>query len=124
MIHLDTHVVVWLYDGRLDLLSGKAQSLLEQEALAISPMVVLELEYMFEIGRATIPGKEFLDDLAGRVGLSVSDVPFAAVVSSARGLTWTRDPFDRLIVGQSIAEGVPLLTRDQTIRAEHRDAVW
>jgi PIN domain nuclease of toxin-antitoxin system len=37
---------------------------------------------------------------------------------------WTRDPFDRLIVANAMADGAPLITADETILANFRDAVW
>ena len=124
MIHLDTHVVAWLYAGRTDLLSDVARAKIEGEPLAVSPMVLLELEYLHEIGRVTQPSVDVITHLAAQIGLSVSQAPFDAVIASARPLSWTRDPFDRIIVGQSIAEGSPLVTRDETIRANHGGAVW
>jgi len=47
-IYLDTHVVVWLYSGELSLLSEKACQLIEENELLISPLVLLELQYLFE----------------------------------------------------------------------------
>ncbi|HLK10954.1 MAG TPA: hypothetical protein VKW76_06200 [Candidatus Binatia bacterium] len=42
LIYLDTHVVAWLYAGRVDLLSARAIQLVNDEDLRISPAVVLE----------------------------------------------------------------------------------
>ncbi len=36
-IYLDTHVVAWLYAGRVDLLSTRARTLIDAEELRISP---------------------------------------------------------------------------------------
>jgi PIN domain nuclease of toxin-antitoxin system len=44
VIYLDTHVVVWLYAGDLELLPQEVRELLEGEELVISPMVELELQ--------------------------------------------------------------------------------
>jgi len=38
--------------------------------------------------------------------------------------TWTRDPFDRLIVSQARLADVPLLTRDRTIHTHYPRAIW
>jgi len=37
---------------------------------------------------------------------------------------WTRDPFDRLIVGLAALAGSALLTKDRTIRKHYRKATW
>lgn len=124
MIHLDTHVVVWLYAGDVTGLLAPVVSVLEREDLAVSPMVELELEYLHEIGRLVPTGRAVLDDLAARVGLQRRDVTFAAAVGVAAGLRWTREPFDRLIVASAIVEGVALLTRDETILEKFDGAVW
>ena len=54
-----------------------------------------------------------------RLLLVLSDQAVAAVVSAA-GLTWTRDPFDRLIVADALAANTQLLTKDDTI-LRHRE---
>lgn len=38
--------------------------------------------------------------------------------------SWTRDPFDRLIVANAKAAGAPLITKDERIRKHYRRAIW
>jgi PIN domain nuclease of toxin-antitoxin system len=87
-------------------------------------MVEVELAFLFEVGRVSGPPSEVLDDLRANLGLAVSDAPFAAVSRAAVGLTWTRDPFDRLIAAQSIVDRAPLVTADETILGHLPTAVW
>lgn len=124
MTRLDTHVVVWLYAGALDRLSDTARAVLETTGAVISPLVELELTYLHEIGRLSVPGAVVVDDLRERMGLTTSTLSTAAVVAAAAALTWTRDPFDRLIVGDASAAGAPLLTKDATIRRHYAGATW
>jgi len=53
MIFLDTHAVVWLYQKDQARFSDLALQLLESDDLRVLPVVALELEYLFEIGRLT-----------------------------------------------------------------------
>ncbi|MDQ3469412.1 MAG: PIN domain-containing protein [Actinomycetota bacterium] len=124
MIRLDTHVAVWLYSGELERLSAPAAAAVEHEDLVISPIVELEATYLHEIGRLTVTGAELTADLRGRVGLALSDLDMAAVVAAAAPLSWTRDPFDRLIVGDALAANCTLLTKDGTIREHCPLARW
>lgn len=55
MIYLDTHVLVWLYAGRPDLLPAGARALIDANALLVSPIVALELQYLHETGRTNEP---------------------------------------------------------------------
>jgi len=123
LIHLDTHVVVWLYLGDRKRLQPVSKTL-EGSELAISCIVSLELQYLFEIGRATEPAETVVSDLVGRVGLRMSEAPFARVVQQALRQSWTRDPFDRLIVANALVENLPLLTFDDSIRAHCSLAFW
>ncbi len=78
-------------------------------------MVELELEYLFETGRARAPASVVLRGLSRAVGLVRSAALFGTIIDEAKRLDWTRDPFDRLIVGNAIVDGVELLTADRTI---------
>lgn len=124
MIHLDTQVVVWVYGSQPQRLSGTAVRLLEDEPLGVSPMVELELEYLFEIGRVSGPPAEVFDQLRPRLDLRLSSTSFAEIVAAAVPLTWTRDPFDRLIVANALADDARLLTADRRILDHLPEAVW
>lgn len=124
MIYLDTHVVLWLREGLFDRLSKNARTLIEGNDLLISAIVRLELEYMYEIKRCSRPSHIIVNELQSQIGLSVCDHSFDEVVRKATELTWTRDPFDRIIVANASCKGLRLLTKDATIRRHTKLAVW
>jgi len=124
VIYLDTHVVVWLYSGNLDVLSSTARASLEQEDLRISPIVLLEMQYLKEIGRLAVSAPLIVQALNHDIGLQLCTLSFAAVVEGALEEDWVRDPFDRLIVGQAKAGKAGLITKDETIRKHFAGAVW
>jgi PIN domain nuclease of toxin-antitoxin system len=125
LIYLDTHVVAWLYARGGNALSAAAAEAIDgADRVLISPMVRLELQYLFEIGRLGGPALPVLDELAVTVGLEVCELEFDAVVRAAEDQAWTRDPFDRLIVAQAARRDAPLVTKDQTIHDHYPRAVW
>lgn len=124
VVHLDTHIVCWLYAGRIDLLSEAAAEAIEHARLVVSPIVDLELQLLHEIGRISKGPGAVLSALAAEIGLEVAAMPFSRVVAGARDLNWTRDPFDRLIVAQAMAAGAQLVTKDQAIRKNFAAALW
>ena len=124
LVHLDTHVVIWLYEGRFEELSATARSMIEDGRCVISPMVRLELQYLFEIGRNNLDADTVLAALRQLMPLEVCGGDFDEVVRAALPLNWTRDVFDRLIAAQALHEGAVLLTRDPKVREHFPQAVW
>ena len=124
LMHLDTHVLVWLYAGDSARVPPSIRSRIAREAPVISPMVAVELQLLHEIGRLQEPARAVLDDLEARIGLTLDPTASGAAAAAALTLNWTRDPFDRLIVATALAAGKQLATRDETIRANFPLAVW
>lgn len=123
-VYLDTHAAAFLAEGRTEAFGRDARALLEQGQLLVSPMVRLELAFLFEVGRIKLPPEQILGVLMMECGVSQADDSLAAVVEQARELTWTRDPFDRLLVATAALHQAPLITRDRNIREHYPPAVW
>lgn len=124
MIYLDTHVVVWLYAGYADKFSQLAKELINEHETYISPIVRLELRYLYEIGRVTEDTDAIVADLSNRIGLKVCDKNFEAVVNQALSFSWTRDPFDRIITANASLNDSVLITKDQNMLEHYSHARW
>lgn len=124
-MYLDTCVVVWLYGGETHKLSKAAiDGIREDPGILVSPAVVLELQLLHEIKRARVTALKVMDRLSVEIGLAICQLPFASVVENAVDISWTRDPFDRLIVANARANDAPLITKDERIRKHYRRSVW
>jgi PIN domain nuclease of toxin-antitoxin system len=124
LIHVDTHVLVWLYAGDVGRFPPEAQQHLEDAQIVVSPMAVLELQYLHEIKRVSEPAGRVVQDLTAKIGLQVDDVSFRELIASAEHLGFTRDPFDRLIVAHAGLREALLLTADKTILKHYPRATW
>ncbi len=123
--YLDTNVVVWLAEANLNRISAAAQRLLESEELLISPMVLLELEYLYEIKRTTLRSHDVQLKIEHELKVRVCELPFSLVADVATGEKWTRDPFDRMIVSQAKANGLAvLISADGKIAEHYPRTVW
>jgi PIN domain nuclease of toxin-antitoxin system len=124
LIYLDTHVAAWLFAGRVDLFPAAVRTLLDENDLLISPIVVLELQYLYEIRRTNEPAQVVVESLGDAIGLKICDQPFPPVIGAALDQKWTRDPFDRILVAHAALRETPLVTHDQNIRDHYPRAVW
>ena len=123
MTFIDTHFPVCLCSEKRRSFPAKARAAIEDGWLAISPMVELELQFLQEIGRIKLGSDGVLNTLSS-LPLHLDQTPFHAVSKAASTQTWTRDPFDRLIVGQALAAGGWLVTADEKIREHFPRAIW
>jgi PIN domain nuclease of toxin-antitoxin system len=124
LIYLDTHIVVWLYAGLLEKFSQSVKTILNENEILISPIVRLELQYLSEIERVKESANVIVADLADRIGIKVCEKDFNAVVSHAMAYSWTRDPFDRMIVAHAALNDNLLISKDQNILEHYAHARW
>jgi PIN domain nuclease of toxin-antitoxin system len=124
---LDTQALIWfLLDNPR--LSGKArESIITTNALIfVSPASIWEIAIKISLGKYALPApfKTFWDDqlLANDFALlpislshtaRVVDLPFHH-----------RDPFDRLIIAQSLEEGLPVVSSDDMFDNYGVERVW
>ena len=125
MTYLDTHAAAWLRAGDPSAFDKTGRRILEtDDELLISPIVLLELQMLFEKKRLSRPPHAILSDLTAYGGVRVCDFPFLPVIESANRETWTRDPFDRIITAHARLRAARLLTQDALIRENYELAVW
>lgn len=111
-VYLDTHIIVWPRQKELEKLTPKAFEAIEKSSsLLVSPMVELELKYLYEVGRVTDTPHDIIGGLDAMMGLCIDDTSFHDVVKKSLFIEWTRDPFDRLIGAHSMAKNRPLITK-------------
>ena len=124
LVYLDTHIVVWLYAGLTEKISGRAKSAIEASRILISQMVRLELQYLLEIQRIKSKPLTIINDLSKTIGLRVSNCPLHKIIDATTKTDWTRDVFDRLLTAEAIAENAGFITADREIRKNLKQAIW
>ena len=120
---LDTHVAVALYEGRTGGLGPAAKRAIDREVVTISPAVLLEIEFLHEIGRLRVGAMSISAGLGEDLSIRVASERFADVAIEALSLGFTRDPFDRLIVAHAALTKAALITQDATLRFRYPKAM-
>lgn len=115
---LDTHAFLWYMAGD-DQLSAEARRLVDDRSneRVLSAASLWEMAIKSSRGRLDLgaPFGVLIPRLIRTNGLIVLGVTIdhaAAVATLQFPRSGHRDPFDRLLVAQSMVEGVPLLSRD------------
>ena len=110
---IDTQALLWwLIDS--DQLGEKSRRIFLSEEPIISPVVIWEIAIKANLGK--------LDADVSKVCLAVAEAGFERIgfadshmIALSRLDLHHRDPFDRMLVAQSITEDVPVLTSDSKI---------
>ena len=117
---LDTHVFIWWADDP-EKLSPAALAALEDEAneLLLSVASVWEMQIKIQLGKLklSLPLKELLKNQQETNNLTVSPVALPHVLALEALPFHHKDPFDRLLIAQSIEEDLTLVTADSQFSA-------
>lgn len=123
--YLDTGIAVWLSQGKVSSLSKDAKGVLRRADLLISPMVLVELEILYEIRRTVLRSQEIQLKLEHELSIRVCGLSFPSIAEAALNEKWTRDPFDRIIVAHAKANGfAALISADERIAKHYSRTVW
>lgn len=121
---LDTNVAIWLAQGARERVSAAARTALEDPANTLLGSAAS----FWEIAIKRSLGKLDVEDRWPEVlhGLSVAWLPVtAAHAQRVEHLPWHhRDPFDRLLVAQAVAEGATLVSADARVTRYGVAVLW
>lgn len=123
---LDTHAFLWflLDDERL---SVPARTAIEQtETLFLSSASHWEIAIKIALGKFALP-EPFAEFMARELAGNDMTILPIEIGHTAQLITLPfhhRDPFDRLIIAQALAEGLPLVSADSQFDAYGVKRVW
>lgn len=107
VILLDTHAAIWLAQGH-----RRSRPLAKFVRLHLSPVSVLEVQFLTESGRLRLAGGRTLEALVDDDRWRLDEPPPAKWFTQACEFSWTRDPFDRLLVAHARVRNWKLATAD------------
>ena len=126
-ILLDTQALMWflLNDSRL---SGKAlETIVDADGLTfVSPASLWEIAIKISLGKYALP-TSFESFWTEQLQINDFTLLPIAVSHAARVVALPfhhRDPFDRLIIAQSLVEAVPVVSSDTLFDQYGADRIW
>ncbi|MGD1061960.1 MAG: type II toxin-antitoxin system VapC family toxin [Terracidiphilus sp.] len=123
---LDTHTLIWFLRSP-QALPARVRGLIEDEAttLVVSLATPWEMSIKTSIGK--LDAEDILADfesIVARARFNVLAPTIAQVIASGRLPWFHRDPFDRLLVAQTMELGWSLLSKDVVFDAYGVRRIW
>ena len=122
---IDTHVLLWGLQDEAKL-SERVRSLLPVADVWISVASLWEILAKVQVGRLVLPAPVG-DYLAAKLtanGVSVLPLTFDHVRRLEELPLHHRDPFDRILIAQSLNESMPLVSADQQFKRYEVELIW
>jgi PIN domain nuclease of toxin-antitoxin system len=123
---LDTHTVIWFFNGD-DKLSENAKQLIlkPEDRMFISIASVWEVAIKISLKKLAFPGntKGFLD-LIDDNGFELLPLDRKYILELEKLDFFHRDPFDRILVATAISEKMCIITTDTNIRLYPVNCSW
>lgn len=126
-ILLDTHAFLWFFTDDPQL-SAAAKALIVDPTneILVSPASYWEVAIKVSLGKypLAVPFESFWTKGINGNGFAILPIglPHAAVLSSLP--MHHKDPFDRMIISQAIAEGIPVVTVDTAFSSYAVKCLW
>jgi PIN domain nuclease of toxin-antitoxin system len=120
---IDSHTFLW-WRGGSSALGTTARDAIADPAneVLISIAALWELTIKQSSGRLTFPTS--LEAMVVGEGFSVLPITFAHLRRFGTLPRRHRDPFDRMMIAQALAEGIPVATGDQVFTGYGVQIVW
>lgn len=124
-ILIDTHVLLWGIqdEGKL---SPRVRTLLPRSEVWISVAGLWEIMAKAQVGKLKLPtpvGGYLAKKLTAN-GVSILSLTFEHVRRLEEIPLYHRDPFDRILVAQSMAEDLPVVTADPLLAKYAIRRIW
>ena len=111
---LDTHIAIWLVRDAPELGPRARQLMLDAESVHFSSASLWEATIKVGLGKLPLDPQRLADQLQ-RTGVRPLAVTWQHALAVHRLPPLHKDPFDRLLVAQAMAEPLHLLTHDAAL---------
>ena len=124
---LDTHAFLW-WNSNDRRLSTRAKKLLSDPSNELRISVVSAWEIAIKVHRGRLhlpePVDTYVPSRLAHYGMVSVPVTIDHVLATAFLPAYHHDPFDRLLVAQARAEGLPIITVDPAIGKYPVEVIW
>jgi len=123
---LDTHILIWLAEDPNNLSQVALKCIHSDNKLFVSFASVWEMAIKMKTGKLTLsfPLEEFIEKAVEKHALSYLQIFIEHIYHTQHLLIHHNDPFDRLLISQSIVEDIPIISSDEIFDAYGVKRIW
>ncbi|HEU0155651.1 MAG TPA: type II toxin-antitoxin system VapC family toxin [Stellaceae bacterium] len=120
---IDSHAFIWWSEG-LPALGSAAHEAISDPAneVLVSIAALWEITIKTSSGKLSLPSD--LETITTDQGFAVLPISFAHLRCLAGLPRLHRDPFDRMMIAQALAEGMPIATADRVFAGYRVQVIW
>lgn len=126
-ILLDTHTLIWFFAGNSQL-SATARILIEDEdnhrlvsIASIWEMAIKESKGHLNL---SVPFEDYIGQKLSLENFNLLNINLEHLNAIVTMPFHHKDPFDRLLIAQSMVEGIPILSKDSAFDAYSINRIW
>jgi len=116
---LDTQILIWWFDSSPKLSSEFKDFIESSDDKFVSVISFWEIMIKMKLGKLRL--KKSIDFILGHMEFKILDVNLEHVLAIGELPNIHKDPFDRMLIAQTMVEDLILLTADRKIKKYFRD---
>ena len=125
---LDTATFLWVTFDELEKIPAMGVSILQESKnqIYLSTVSVWEIAIKYSIGKLKLkmPPDKFVIEHAAKTDLTPLSITHQHALEVAKLPFHHKDPFDRLLIAQALAEEIPIMTPDLHFKKYGVEVIW
>ena len=126
-ILLDTHTLIW-FDAGDSKLSTNARILIEDEdnhkLVSIASIWEMAIKESKGLLNLSVPFEDYIRQILSLEDFNLLNINLDHLNAIVTMPFHHKDPFDRLLIAQSMVEGIPILSKDSAFDAYSINLIW
>lgn len=119
---LDTHVLLWWHDDSDRIGDDVRREIATADDVVVSAATAWEAAIKVALGKLRLPAP--LDDVVRDGGFAALPITFSHAAAVTGLAPHHADPFDRMLIAQSLVEGLTIVTHDRRFAPYGASVIW
>lgn len=123
---LDTQIIIWLEESPEKIPDDVKEIILRESLVYISAVSVWEMAIKIKTGKLDVkmPLQTFISNVQKDYGFDLLNISLAHIYQIEQLPLYHKDPFDRLLIAQSMVEKIAISTSDEIFNEYGINIIW